>query len=138
MVDLICIFLMISDIEHLVFLFGFGFFCLVLFCFLGPQPRHMEVPRLGVQSELQLQATATATATEHQICHLHHSSWPRWILNPLSEARDRTPNLLVLSRIHFCCTTMGTVLLSICSCVCWPFVYLHWRDVYSGPLLIFK
>ena len=29
-------------------------FCFVLFClcFLGPRPRHMEVPRLGVKSEL--------------------------------------------------------------------------------------
>ena len=24
----------------------------LLFCFLGPHPRHLEVPRLGVQSEL--------------------------------------------------------------------------------------
>ena len=30
------------------------------------------------------------------------------IFNPLSEARDRTRNLMVLSRIHFCCTTKGT------------------------------
>ena len=32
-------------------------------CFLGPYPKHMEVPRLGVQLELQLPANATATAT---------------------------------------------------------------------------
>ena len=30
---------------------------------LGPHPQHMEVPRLGVESELQLLAYATATAT---------------------------------------------------------------------------
>jgi len=30
--------------------------------FLGPHPQHMEVPRLGVESELQLTAYATATA----------------------------------------------------------------------------
>ena len=30
-----------------------GFFCfLFVFSFLGPHPQHMEVPRLGVQSEL--------------------------------------------------------------------------------------
>ena len=29
------------------------FFYFLFFCFLGPHPRHMEVPRLGVQSELQ-------------------------------------------------------------------------------------
>ena len=32
------------------------------FVFLGPHPRHMEVPRLGVESELQLLAYTTATA----------------------------------------------------------------------------
>ena len=32
------------------------------FFFLALHPRHMEVPRLGVQSELQLPAYATATA----------------------------------------------------------------------------
>ena len=35
----------------------------VCFCFLGPNPRHMEVPGLGVKSELQLLAYTTATAT---------------------------------------------------------------------------
>ena len=35
-----------------------------LFCFLGPYPRHMEVPRLGVEAELQLPAYITATATQ--------------------------------------------------------------------------
>ena len=47
----------------------------------------------GVQSELQPLAYATATVTQDpsQVCDLHHSSWQRWILNPLSEARDRIP-----------------------------------------------
>ena len=35
----------------------------VFVCFLGPYPWHMEVARLGVESELQLPAYATATAT---------------------------------------------------------------------------
>ena len=38
----------------------FYFFCLSVF--LGPHPRHIEVPRLEVKSELQLPAYATATA----------------------------------------------------------------------------
>ena len=52
----------------------------------------MEVPRLGVQSELQLQAYAAATAAwdPSRVCDLHHSSRQRQILNPLSEARDQT------------------------------------------------
>ena len=45
----------------------------------------MEVPRLGVESELQPPAYTTATAMLDPscICDLH-----RRILNPLSKARD--------------------------------------------------
>ena len=52
----------------------------------------MEVPRLGVESELQLPAYTEATATPDPscVCDLHHSAWQRWILNSLSEARDQT------------------------------------------------
>ena len=57
----------------------------------------MEVPRLGVKLELQPLAYAITTATPDPTCacNLHHSSWQRQILNPLSEARDRTRNLMV-------------------------------------------
>ena len=67
-------------------------------------------PKQGTESELQLLAYTTATATQdpRHICNLHHSSRQRQILNPLSEARDRTHNLMVLSRIHFHCSTTGT------------------------------
>ena len=60
------------------------------FCFLGPHPRHMEAPRLGLESELQLLAYATATATwdPSHVCDLHHSSWQHQIPNLLREARD--------------------------------------------------
>jgi len=34
----------------------------VVVVFLGPHPRHMEVPRVGVESELQPLAYITATA----------------------------------------------------------------------------
>ena len=45
---------------------------------------HMEVPGLGVKSELHLQAYTTATAMQDlsHICDIHQ------ILNPLSEASD--------------------------------------------------
>ena len=58
--------------------------------------RHVEVPRLGVKSELQLQAYTTATVTQNlsHICNLHHSSHQHQILNPLSEARDQTRILM--------------------------------------------
>ena len=50
----------------------------------------MEVPRLGVKSELQLLAytTAIATADPSCVCNLHCSSWQWRILNALSRARD--------------------------------------------------
>ena len=50
------------------------FFC--LFCFLGLHLQHMEVPRVGVKSELQLPAYTTATETPDlsHVCDLHHSS----------------------------------------------------------------
>ena len=56
----------------------------------------MEVPRLGVKSELQLPSYTTATARQDMSCvfNLHHSSQQQWIANPLSKARDRTHILM--------------------------------------------
>ena len=47
------------------------------FLFLGLHLEHMEVPRLGIESELQLLAYATATAMSElsHVCDLRHSSW---------------------------------------------------------------
>ena len=90
-------------------LIPFFFFFGLLFFFLGPHPQHMEVTRPGVQSELLLAAYARSTATPDpgHACNLHNSSQQRWILNPLSKARDRTCNLMVPSQIHFRCTMIG-------------------------------
>ena len=80
------------------------------FCFLEPHLWHMEVPRLGVESELLLPAYITATATWDPSCivNLHHSSRQRWIPDPLIKARDWTCILKDSSQIHFHCTTTGT------------------------------
>jgi len=43
--------------------------------------------------------TATAILDPSCICDLHHSSRQRWILNPLSEARDQTCILMDTSRV---------------------------------------
>ena len=53
----------------------FVLFCLLFFVFLGLHLLYMEVPRLGVQSELQLPAYTTATATQHPslVCDLHRT-----------------------------------------------------------------
>ena len=81
----------IGNLYHILQSYFFFFFF-----FLGLHPRHMEVPRLGAKSELLLPAYATATATWDlsRFCDLHHSSWQRWILNPLSESRDLTRILM--------------------------------------------
>ena len=52
---------------------------------------HMEIPRLGIESELQL--LDYSTPQKHRI------------LNPLSEARDQTCILMGTSQIRFHCTT---------------------------------
>ena len=85
-----------------IHMYIFCLFVLSCFVFLGPHPQHMEVPRLGVQPELQLPAYTTVTATPDlsHVCNLHPSSRPHRILNPLSETRNRTHNLLVPSWIH--------------------------------------
>ena len=77
--------------------------CLFLF-FLGPHVWHMEVPRLGVESQLQLLAYTTATATQDQspICDVHHISQQRQILNPLSEAKDLTRIFMDTSWVRYC------------------------------------
>ena len=96
---------------ELYFFLIFIFVFLFLFCFfLGQHPWHMEVPRLGVESELQLLAYTTDTATQDLscVCNLQNSSRQCRILNPLSKARDQTQNLMVPSWIYFHCAMAGT------------------------------
>ena len=78
-----------------------------------------DVPRLGVESELQLLAYTMATArwNPRHICDLHHSSRQCRVLNPLSEARDRTHIFMDASRVCFCCTTTPCSLLLVTHCV---------------------
>ena len=53
----------------------------VVVVFLGPNLRHMEVPRLGVKSELQVLAYTTATATPDPQPLGHQGTyWPRVLL----------------------------------------------------------
>ena len=61
----------------------FLFFCFCFFAFLGLNPLHVEVSRLGVKSELLLPGNTTATATQ-DLSHtfdLNYSSWQCRILN---------------------------------------------------------
>ena len=85
--------------------FSFSFFC-----FLGLHLWHMELPRLGVKSELQLPAYTTAIATPDlsHVCDLYHSSRQHRILNPLSEVRDQTCILIDTGQVRYHWVTMGT------------------------------
>ena len=67
---------------HFIYVFMHFFFV-----FLGLHPQHMEIPGLGVESELYPLAYTAATATSelNLVCHLHNSSQKCRILNPLSE-----------------------------------------------------
>ena len=81
----------------------FFFFSFGLFVSLGPYLRNVEVPRLG--GPIGAVATspytrATATLDQSHVCNLYRSSWQRWILNPLSEARDRTHILMDASQVR--------------------------------------
>ena len=82
---------------------------LLLSLFLGPHQQHMEVPRLGVESELQLQAYTTATETQdlspsatYTTAHSNARS-----LTSLSKARDQTHILMDTSWVCYCWATTG-------------------------------
>ena len=82
-------FLVIKGVSDMDFNIKPGLSSFFSFAFLGPHLQHTEVSRLGVESKLQLLVYTTATATQDLSCvwDLHHSSWQRRILNPLSEIR---------------------------------------------------
>ena len=63
----------------------------------------MEIPRLGVTSELHQLAYATAIATQDPslICELHHSSQQYQILNSASEARVGTHVITDTSQVRY-------------------------------------
>ena len=73
----------------------------------------MEVPSLGVESELQLLSYTSQPPQQWEpshVCNLHHSSQQHWIPDPLIEARGGTHILMDSSQIHFRCATKGTPL----------------------------
>ena len=68
--------------PYLFFSFLFFFF----FLFLGYHQQHVEVPRLGIQSELQLPAHTVATTTQVPSCvctyttaHINTGSLTHWL-----------------------------------------------------------
>ena len=100
------------QIAHSLHHFSFSLLCcfVLFFAFLGPH-LHIEIPRLGVESELQPPAYPTATATWDPscVCDLHHRLWQSWISHPISEARNRTQIIMDTSWIRLWCATMETL-----------------------------
>ena len=74
------------------------FFVFVFVCFFRVEP----VAHGGSRARGQIRDVATTTARPDPslVCDLHHSSRPCRILNPLSEARDRTWVLVDTSRVR--------------------------------------
>ena len=93
-----------SSVE---FYFLFLFIFIYLFLSFCPS-RAAPTAYGGLELLLPAYARATAMPDPSRVCNLHHSSWHRWTLNPLSKARDRTRNLMIPSWIRFHCATMGT------------------------------
>ena len=110
---------------------------LSFFVFLEPYPRHIEVSRLEVESELQLLAYATATATTDQslVCDLLHTPQQHWVLNPLSEARDQSCILMDASLI---CFPLSQERNSISSKSYGSFVFLILKLGAAFPLIPFQ
>ena len=109
-----------------------------LFLLLRAESRHMDVPRLGVESELQLPACTTATAMPDpsRTCNLHHSSQQHRITDLLSKARNCTCILMDTSEIRFRCTTTGTPnILDFKRCYIWEVVPYHREWISNGRVL---
>ena len=73
----------------LFFFFFFCFFRAAPALYGGSQVRG----RIGAAAASPY-ATARAALDPSRVCDLHHRSWQHWILNPLSDARDRTHMLM--------------------------------------------
>ena len=88
--DWVVISLVVWKLQYIFFFF--------VFIFYGCAPWNMEIPRLGVESELQLLAYTTATTMPAQqqscICGLHCRLWQCQMVNSLSEARAWTRTLM--------------------------------------------
>ena len=82
--------------QHLSFFFFF-------FVFFRATPMAYGIS----QARGQIRAAAAGLHQSHsgarssRICNLHHSSRQHQILNPMSEARDRTHNLMVISQVRY-------------------------------------
>ena len=80
------------------FFFFFFFFFFLLF-------RFAPVTYGCSQARSRMEAAATGHSQSQdpgQVCNLHHSSWKRLTLSPLSRARNRTQIFMDISHVYFC------------------------------------
>ena len=82
-----------------LFIYLFSLFWAIPSVYGGSQPRDLT----GAVAASLCHTTATTTRDPSHSCDLHHSSRQCQILNPLSEARDRTRDPMAPSQIHFHC-----------------------------------
>ena len=68
--------------------------------------------RVWIRAMAPAYATETTTTDPSCVYDVHHSLWQHQILNPLSEARDKTRNLMDSCWVCFHWATMGTPLWS--------------------------
>ena len=100
---------LLCGVASFIFSKNFLFFSFAFYGLWEPHVRHMEVPRLGVGSELHPLTYTTAAAMDlSHVCDLHHSSRQHRILNSLSEAGDRMGILRDTSLGHYRWATTGT------------------------------
>ena len=85
----------------MAFAFIFIYLFIVSFVFLRAAPMAYagSQARGGIGTQLPAYTRATAARDLSRVCDLHHRSWQRRILNPLSKARDRTHILMDASSL---------------------------------------
>ena len=100
-ISLLLIYLIYNSLDSLDLFFFFFFFCLF-------RATHTAYGG-GSQARGIIGAAAASLHHSHSNMGSEPHLWPTWqyqILNPLSEARDQTSNLMVPSQICFHCTMM--------------------------------
>ena len=95
-----------------IFLVLFWFAFCLFFSFLELHLWHMQLPRLGVESELQLpaytMATAIAIRDRSHVCNLYQSSWECQILTHWARPGIKPASSWILFRFITCWSIMGT------------------------------
>ena len=85
---------------YVLFLPAFFFFSFFFCLFAFPRATPMAYGGSQARGLIGTVAAGLCHSCRNGGCDLHHSSWQRQILNPLSRARDRTRHLMVPGQIR--------------------------------------